>query len=93
MGVWVGVCVWGGNDTTCTTCIVNEGQLVLLVTAFNTYPKLGILSAIPVIPAIRLQCEIITPFGTPVEPLVYIITAMSDGTGFNFCLVTGTEKN
>lgn len=59
---------------------------------FYTYPKLGILSAIPVIPEIRLQWEIITPFGTPVEPLVYIITAMSEGTGFNLCLLADTKK-
>lgn len=46
-----------------------------------TYPSLGILLAIPVTPAIMLLCEIMTPLGIPVDPLVYIITAISEGSG------------
>lgn len=52
----------------------------------GTYPRFGILSAIPVIPAIMLQWEIITPLGIPVDPLVYMITAISEGTGLACCL-------
>lgn len=40
----------------------------------------------PVIPAIRLLWAIMTPLGRPVEPLVYITTARSDGWGFNISL-------
>lgn len=32
-----------------------------------------------------LQWEIITPLGTPVDPLVYMITATSEGTGLACC--------
>lgn len=46
-----------------------------------TYPRLGILLAIPVIEAMMLLWEIMTPFGIPVDPLVYMITAMSEGDG------------
>lgn len=53
-----------------------------------SYPRLGILSAMPVIPAIMLLWEIMTPFGTPVEPLVYMITATSDAHGGRLCLDT-----
>lgn len=47
----------------------------------KTYPSSGILSAIPVIPAMMLLWEIMTPFGSPVDPLVYMITAISRGIG------------
>lgn len=46
-----------------------------------SYHRLGIRSAIPVMPAMMLLWEIMTPFGMPVEPLVYMMTAMSEGTG------------
>lgn len=36
----------------------------------------------PVIPAIKLLWIIMTPLGRPVEPLVYMTTARSDGCGF-----------
>lgn len=36
----------------------------------------------PVMPAMRLPWEIMTPLGMPVEPLVYMITAMSEVSGF-----------
>lgn len=41
----------------------------------------GIRSEIPVMPAIRLLWEMMTPFGMPVDPLVYMMTAMSEGNG------------
>lgn len=44
----------------------------------------------PVIPAMMLPWEIMTPLGMPVEPLVYMMTAMSEGAG---CLrSTATAK-
>lgn len=49
--------------------------------AGTAYHRLGIRSAIPVIPAMMLLWEIMTPFGTPVDPLVYMTTAMSEGSG------------
>jgi len=33
-----------------------------------------------------LQWEIITPLGIPVDPLVYMITAISEATGLACCL-------
>ena len=45
------------------------------------YHRLGIRSAIPVMPAMMLLWEIMTPFGMPVDPLVYMMTAMSEGSG------------
>lgn len=45
------------------------------------YLRLGIRSAMPVMPATRLPWEIMTPLGMPVEPLVYMITAISEGFG------------
>ena len=47
----------------------------------TTYPRRGILSAMPVIPAMMLLWEIMTPLGSPVDPLVYMMTAMSEGAG------------
>lgn len=47
----------------------------------ETYFRLGMRSAMPVMPAMMLLWEIMTPLGMPVEPLVYMITAISDGTG------------
>lgn len=41
----------------------------------------GIRSEIPVMPAIRLLWEMMTPFGMPVDPLVYMMTATSEGNG------------
>lgn len=45
------------------------------------YLRFGIRSAMPVIPEMMLPWEIMTPLGMPVEPLVYIMTAMSDDRG------------
>lgn len=61
---------------------------------WGLYHRLGILSAIPVIPAMMLLWEIITPFGMPVDPLVYMMTAMSEGSGVLRSRVAGmsTEK-
>lgn len=47
----------------------------------SAYLRLGIRSAMPVMPAMMLPWEIITPLGMPVEPLVYMMTAMSEGSG------------
>lgn len=46
-----------------------------------TYSRSGMRSAMPVMPAMMLLWEIITPLGMPVEPLVYMMTAMSEGRG------------
>ena len=55
------------------------------------YSRLGMRSAMPVMLAMMLLWEIITPLGMPVEPLVYMTTAMSDGAG---CLcVAATERD
>lgn len=35
----------------------------------------------PVMPAMRLLWEMVTPLGMPVDPLVYMMTAMSEGNG------------
>lgn len=48
---------------------------------FVAYLRLGIRSAMPEIPAMMLPWEIMTPLGMPVEPLVYMMTAMSEGSG------------
>lgn len=45
------------------------------------YLRLGIRSAMPVIPAMMLPWEIMTPLGMPVEPLVYMMTAISVDCG------------
>lgn len=47
----------------------------------------------PVIPAIRLLWMIITPLGRPVEPLVYMITARSEGSGLTISLPTAGQTN
>lgn len=47
----------------------------------QAYHRLGIRSAIPVMPAMMLLWDIMTPFGIPVDPLVYMTTAMSEGRG------------
>lgn len=47
----------------------------------DAYLRLGIRSAMPVMPAMMLLWEIMTPFGMPVDPLVYMMTAMSEGSG------------
>ncbi len=47
----------------------------------ETHFRLGMRSAMPVMPAMMLLWEITTPLGMPVDPLVYMITAISDGTG------------
>lgn len=51
------------------------------VNLISAYLRLGIRSAMPVMPAMMLPWEIITPLGMPVEPLVYMMTAMSEGSG------------
>lgn len=45
----------------------------------------------PDIPAIRLLWTIMTPLGLPVEPLVYMITARSDGSGLTIGLITAKQ--
>lgn len=45
------------------------------------YLRFGSRSAMPVMPAMMLPWEIMTPLGIPVEPLVYMMTAMSEGSG------------
>lgn len=57
-----------------------------------TYPRPGIRSAIPVMPAMMLLWEIMTPFGSPVDPLVYMITAISKGPGLLRGLFSELEK-
>lgn len=52
-----------------------------LKTLMLAYLRFGIRSAMPVIPAMMLLWEIMTPLGMPVEPLVYMMTAMSEGSG------------
>lgn len=42
---------------------------------------MGTLSSSPLQAAMTLACERRTPLGSPVDPLVYIITAMSVGSG------------
>lgn len=59
----------------------------------KTYPRRGILSAIPVMPAMMLLWEIMTPLGSPVDPLVYMITAISEGAGVLWGLFSVLEKN
>lgn len=46
----------------------------------------------PVIPAIRLLWTMTTPLGLPVEPLVYITTARSDGRGSTIALATVEQR-
>lgn len=53
-----------------------------------THPSPGMRSHWPVIPAMRLLWTIMTPLGRPVEPLVYMTTARSDGWGFTISLCT-----
>ena len=48
----------------------------------QAYSRSGIRCAMPVMPAMMLLWEIMTPLGMPVEPLVYMMTAMSDGSGW-----------
>lgn len=45
----------------------------------------------PDIPAIRLLWTIMTPLGLPVEPLVYITIARSEGWGFTIGLPTAMQ--
>lgn len=58
----------------------------------ETHPSPGMRSHWPVIPAIRLLWAIMTPLGRPVEPLVYITTARSDGWGFIISLPTARKR-
>lgn len=58
-----------------------------------THPSPGMRSHWPVIPAMRLLWTIMTPLGRPVEPLVYMTTARSDGWGFTIPLCTVGDKN
>lgn len=58
-----------------------------------THPSPGMRSHWPDIPAMRLLCTIMTPLGRPVEPLVYMTTARSDGWGFTISLCTVGDKN
>ena len=58
----------------------------------GSYSRLGMRSAMPVMLAMMLLWEIITPLGMPVEPLVYMMTAMSDGAGCLRAAATEQEK-
>lgn len=60
---------------------VNKKQRTVAHVGSDSYHMFGIRSEIPVMPAIRLLWEMVTPFGMPVEPLVYMMTAMSEGSG------------
>ena len=49
-------------------------------------------------PATKLECRMTTPLGLPVDPLVYMITATSDGYGIVeldvfFFVFNGTLSN
>lgn len=68
-------------------------QIHALYTNTETHPSPGIRSHCPVIPAIRLLWTIMTPLGLPVEPLVYITTARSEGWGFTISLPTAGQTN
>lgn len=59
----------------------------------SAYLRLGIRSAMPLIPAMMLPWEIMTPLGMPVEPLVYMMTAMSEGSGFLRSTATAEEQS
>lgn len=63
------------------------------MTNTETHPSPGIRWHWPVIPAIRLLWTIMTPLGLPVEPLVYITTAISEGWGFTMALPTARQTN
>ncbi len=63
------------------------------MTNTETHPSPGMRSHWPVIPAIRLLWTIMTPLGLPVEPLVYITTAISEGWGFTISLPTARQTN
>lgn len=58
-------------------------QILLIISSVSgsLYLMWGIRSEIPVMPARMLPWEIMTPLGRPVDPLVYMITAMSAGSG------------
>lgn len=58
----------------------------------QAYLRLGIRSAMPVTPAMMLPWEIMTPLGMPVEPLVYMMTAMSEDSGCLRSTATTDEK-
>lgn len=53
----------------------------IAVSLIFSYLRFGIRSAMPVIPAMMLPWEIMTPLGMPVEPLVYMMTAISVDCG------------
>ena len=62
------------------------------MTNAETHPSPGMRSHWPVIPAIRLLWTIMTPLGLPVEPLVYITTARSEGCGLTTALPTARQN-
>lgn len=64
----------------------------ILQMSLETHPSPGMRSHWPVIPAIRLLWTIMTPLGLPVEPLVYITTARSDGWGSTITLATVKQR-
>lgn len=64
-----------GEREQTTTKSVRAVNLIL------AYLRSGIRSAMPVMPAMMLPWEIMTPLGMPVEPLVYMMTAMSEDCG------------
>lgn len=53
-----------------------------------SYLMFGIRSSMPPSPAMMLLWEIMTPLGRLVEPLVYIMAAMSEGPGCLWSHVT-----
>lgn len=69
--------LWIGRAEEHKTTEMSEKSQDLML----AYLRLGIRSAMPVIPAMMLPWEIMTPLGMPVEPLVYMMTAMSEGAG------------
>lgn len=58
----------------------------------HSYSRFGIRSAMPATPAMMFLWEIMTPLGMPVEPLVYMITAISLGRGCLRCTITGKRE-
>ena len=63
------------------------------VYAHTAYPRPGILWHWPAIPAMRLLWTIMTPLGEPVEPLVYITIARSEGRGGSTAIFTYGHRN
>ena len=65
----------------------------IALTLISAYLRLGIRSAMPVMPAMMFPWEIMTPLGMPVEPLVYMMTAMSEDSGCLRSTVTAETED